>query len=293
MKNIFKQDDRRRGERGAVILALMVGVLVSMILMGKAFQTWEVISQREREAEFLARGKEFVLAVQRFQEDNGALPTTMKQLLEPGPKGNSRYLRGGLVDPLTGKDWVLLWMAPDGSSLFRSDGKPSSTGSFRTTPAGGGSDPASAFNNQALSVPVGSAGYDADNTKSLLDAYKKSKENKVGANLAFGNSPNVNLGSFDTGSGMLNQQGVGPIAGVATSFTGQAFREWKGQSNYTGYEVSIFSFEEDQRGPDTNLGEGRNLFELPGTVVPDPRSPEGCKQLNTCAGDLGGSGGGN
>jgi hypothetical protein len=270
----------------------MVGVLISMILMGKAAQTWEVISQREREAEFLSRSKQFVYAIQRFQEDNGMLPTTLKQLLEPGPKGNSRYLRHEWNDPLTGGDWVLLWMAPDGSSLFRSDGKPSATGSFRTTPLAGG-DPTSAFNNQALTIPIGSASYDADKTKSLLDAYKKSKETAIGARTAFGNSPNVNLGSFDTGSGMLNQQGIGPIAGVATSLTGKVFREWKGQSDYSGYEVSIFSFQDDRKGPDNGLSPNRNLFEMPGTVVPDPLSPEGCKMLNTCAENLGGVGGGN
>ncbi len=271
------------GERGAVILALMVGVLVSMILMGKAAQTWEVISQREREVEFLSRSKQIVLAIQRFQEDNGMLPTTFQQLLEPGPKGNSRYIRHDWKDPLTGGDWVLLWMAPDGSSLFRSDGKPSSTGSFRTTP-GAGADPASAFNNQALTIPVGSPGYDADKTRSLLDAYKESKKNKVGQSALFGN--------FDTDSSVLSQKGVGPIAGVATSFTGQAYKEWKGQSDYSGYEVSIFSFEDDQKPPDNGLNPERNLFEMPGTVVPDPRSPEGCKLNNTCAGDLGGPGGG-
>jgi len=285
----LKSSTARNGERGAVILALMVGVLISMILMGKAFQTWEVIHQREREAEFLSRSKQFVYAIQRFQEDNGRLPTTLKQLLEPGPKGNSRYLRHEWADPLSGGDWVLLWMAPDGSSLFRSDGKPSATGSFRTTPQAG-ADLSSAFNNQALTIPIGSADYDADKTKSLLDAAKERSKQKVGSVPLFGNS-NVNLGGFDTGSGMLNQQGIGPIAGVATSFTGKVFSEWKGQSDYSGYEVSIFSFEDDRQPVDNGLNPDRNQFEMPGTVVPDPAVD--CKFYNTCAEDLGGAGGGN
>ena len=281
----LRQRQARTGEQGAVILALMVGVLISMILMGKAVQTLEVISQREREVEFLARSKQIVLAIQRFQEDNGMLPTTFQQLLEPGPKGNSRYVRQDWKDPLTGGDWVLLWMAPDGASLFRSDGKPSTTGSFRTTPGGGGANLSNGSSNQALSIPIGSAGYDADKTKSLLDAYKESTKNKVGQSALFGN--------FDTDSSVLSQKGIGPIAGVATSFTGQVFKEWKGQSDYSGYEVSIFSFEDDQKPPDNGLNPDRNLFEMPGTVVPDPRSPEGCKLNNTCAGDLGAAGGGN
>ena len=281
----------QRGERGAVILVLMVGVIIMMILMGKAAQSWSVVSQREREAEFLSRSRQIVYAIQRYQADNGSLPTKMEQLLEPGPKGNSRYMRHPWKDPLTGGDWVLLWMAPDGSSLFRSDGKPSSTGSFRTTAQlGKNASPSAALNINQLSTPLGSGGYDADKARSLVKASKALDEQQQRAQTPFGSAPSVNLGNFDADSSILSTQGIGPIAGVATSFTGPVFNEWKGHGDYSGYEISIFSFQDDQKGPEQVVNPDRNMWEMPGAAVPDPLSPEGRKSMNTGATDLGSTG---
>lgn len=278
-----------QGERGAVILMLMVVVIIMMILMGKAVQSWNVVSQREREAEFLSRSRQIVYALQRYQEDNGALPTKMQQLMEPGPKGNSRYLRHPWTDPLTGGDWVLLWLAPDGSSLFRSDGKPSATGTFRTTAQlGNNVDPAAAFNMNELTIPLGSGSYSADKTRSLIDAYKKRNKQQQSARTSFGVTPGVQLGNFDADSSILTAQGIGPIAGVATSLTGPAFKEWKGHADYSGYEISIFSFDDQQKEPPKPLNPDRNMWEMPGTAVPDPLSPEGRKSMNTDAAALGG-----
>ncbi|MCZ6599217.1 MAG: hypothetical protein O7A07_00070 [Acidobacteria bacterium] len=279
----------RKGERGAVILVLMVGVIIMMILMGKAVQSWSVVSQREREAEFLSRSRQIVYAIQRYQDDNGSLPTKMEQLLEPGPKGNSRYMRHPWKDPLTGGDWVLLWMAPDGSSLFRSDGKPSSTGSFRTTAQlGKNMTPSAALNINQLSIPLGSGGYDADKARSLIKASKALDRQQQRAQTPFGSAPSVNLGNFDADSSILSTQGIGPIAGVATSFTGPVFKVWKGHSDYSGYEISIFSFQDDQRGPEQVVNPDRNMWEMPGAAVPDPLSPEGRKAMGTDATALGG-----
>ena len=112
-------------ERGSVLLILVIGITVMLILLGQAAQSWSTITIREREAEFISRGEQYSRAVLRYQADNQKLPTTLEQLFEPGPKGNSRYARKKWKDPLTGGDWVLLWLAPDGASLFRSDGRPS------------------------------------------------------------------------------------------------------------------------------------------------------------------------
>ena len=252
---------------------------------------------REREAEFISRATQIAHAIQRYQADNQKLPTTMQELLEPGPKGNSRYLRRAWKDPLTGEDFVLLWLAPDGVSLFRSDGKPSSSGSFgNTRQAGVPSNPnqASALNLQALTVPLGSPGYDPDKVRSALDAYKTITENPVGSRTGsvqpFGTASDLNLGGFDTGSNLLNTPGIGPIVGVATSYEGPAFLEYKGREDYAGFEISIFSFKEDQLAQKSpGLAPKRNLFEMPGYAVPDPLSPEGMKFNNTAVDQLGGN----
>ena len=284
----------RRSERGAVLLVLVVAIVVMLILLGQAAQAWSTIIVREREAEFISRATQIARAIQRYQADNQKLPNTIKQLLEPGPKGNSRYLRRPWKDPLTGKDFVLLWLGPDGSSLFRSDGKPSTSGSFGNAgPAGAGasSNRATSLNLQALTVPLGSPGYDGDKVQSLLDAYRKTTEKPVGsgigANRPFAANPELNMGSFDTGSDLLETAGLGPVVGVATSMTGPTFLEFKGREDYAGFEISIFTFMQDQMTQQAQVPK-RNLWEMPGTAMPDPLSPEGMLLYNTDVNELGG-----
>ncbi|MFQ5670747.1 MAG: type II secretion system protein [Acidobacteriota bacterium] len=270
-----------RGERGVILLVLMVGVVIMMILLGRATQTWTTMATREQEEEFIFRARQYVHAINRFQDDQGALPTTMDQLSKPGPKGNSRYVRKPWKDPLTGKDFVLLWLAPDGVSFFRSDGRPSTSGSFRTAPGASGTE-ASRFNLQELTVPPGSPGFNPEKQESLLDAYKKSLEQKIGARRPFAGNSNVNLDGFDTSSSLMSTPGIGPIAGLATSKTGTSYAEWKGRTSYSGYEVSIFS--DRAREPVQAAGAPvRNLFEMPGTPIPGPLTPEGKKLRGTDA----------
>ena len=277
-------------ERGAVLIVLVVAVVVMMILMGQASQAWSTITVREREAEFLSRTTQFAHAVKRYQQDNQKLPSTVKELLEPGPNGNSRYLRKAWKDPLTGEDFVLLWLAPDGASLFRSDGKPSSSGSFGNARRGSlasGHNQNTSLNMQQLTIPLGSPGYDAEKTLSLLDAYKKQTENPIGARgggsaQPFAANPQLNMGNFDTGSNLLETPGMGPIVGLATSFEGTAFLEYKGRDDYAGFEVSIFSLQDEQLAQTTpGMAPKRNKWEMPGVVMPDPLSPAGMKMLNT------------
>ncbi|MFQ5768749.1 MAG: hypothetical protein ACE5ID_12320, partial [Acidobacteriota bacterium] len=170
-------------ERGAILIVLVVTITVMLLLMGRASQTWSTVTQRERETEFISRATQIADAIKRFNADQGRYPATLKELYEPGPKGNSRYLRKKWKDPLTGGNWVLLWLAPDGASLFRSDGRPSTSGQFGAVGAGvaGSTNQASALNLSALSVPFGSPGYDADKNRSLLDTYKKSRQQRVGS----------------------------------------------------------------------------------------------------------------
>ncbi|MFQ5719746.1 MAG: type II secretion system protein [Acidobacteriota bacterium] len=293
-------------ERGAVLLVLVVGIVVMGILAGQVVQGWNAITTREREAEFVSRATQIAHSIQRYQADYQKLPSTMKELMEPGPKGNSRYLRKLWKDPLTGEDFVLLWLAPDGASLFRSDGKPSTSGSFGNTP--GGQQPgvasnhnqASSLNLNQLTVPLGSPGYDASKNLSLLDAYKKQQSNPVGpgsggqgmsSGLAqpFGANPELKLGKFDTGSSLLSTPGVGPIVGVATSFDGVSYMEFKGHEDYSGFEISIFTISQQQIAQqNTGSPVARNPFEMPGTPLPNPLSPEGKKLYNTDVNQLGG-----
>ena len=285
---------RRPGESGVILIVLVVGITVMLIMLGVAAQSWNTVQNRDREKEFISRARQYVDACQRYQTDQGKLPTTLSQLYEPGPKGNSRYVRKKWKDPLTGRDWVLLWLAPDNASLFRSDGRASTSGNFRNAP-GATPNMASALNIQDLTKPYGSKGSSdpwetggAGRTRELFNEASRNKGKGNDPNRAFADNPDFNLSGFDTGSDLMHTAGIGPIVGVATSFTGKPYLEWRGQKDYAGYEVSIFSFQDDRQGPKVGGPVDRNLWESSGLPTPDPQSPEGRKLLNTDADTLSG-----
>jgi hypothetical protein len=89
-------------------------VAILLIFSGQAIQEWVDVLRRDNEAEMMFRAQEIVRAMFRFQQENGRLPTELRELMEPGPKGQY-FLRHQYDDPLV-KDgkWGLLFAGPGG-----------------------------------------------------------------------------------------------------------------------------------------------------------------------------------
>jgi type II secretory pathway pseudopilin PulG len=123
--------DRQRGH-------LIVGLLVAVALMGifsaVAAQAWRDVLRRDLEAEMIFRAQEIVRGLKRYRQDRGALPTELKQLMEPGSRGQY-FLRRLYKDPLV-KDgkWGLLYLAPQGGLL-----DPNAPGATEAEPIGSAS----------------------------------------------------------------------------------------------------------------------------------------------------------
>jgi len=101
-------------QRGALIVALMAGIAIMLILSTVAVQAWADISRRDNEAEMMFRAQDIVRALKRFQADKGKLPTELKELMEPGQKGQY-FLRQLWKDPLVkGGNWQFVYASPAG-----------------------------------------------------------------------------------------------------------------------------------------------------------------------------------
>lgn len=84
--------------------ALLVGIAVMGVLMSAAIPSWKTLTQREREAELVFRGEQYARAVGLFQRKYaGAFPPNLDTLLQ------QKYLRKKYIDPMTGKDFQLLY----------------------------------------------------------------------------------------------------------------------------------------------------------------------------------------
>ena len=104
----------RESERGHLMVGLMAAVAIMVILSTAAFQAWEDILRRENEAEMMFRAREIARACRKYQKDRGTYPLELKQLMEPGNRGQY-FLRRLYKDPLVrdGK-WGLIFLGPNG-----------------------------------------------------------------------------------------------------------------------------------------------------------------------------------
>jgi type II secretory pathway pseudopilin PulG len=111
---------------------LLVAMSISAILMTVAMPVWKQTTRREKEAELIFRGEQYVRAIRLFQQraGPGALPPTLDVLVE------QRFLRKEFKDPITGEDFLVLPGAapasgaetriqPPGSAMQRGQAPPS------------------------------------------------------------------------------------------------------------------------------------------------------------------------
>lgn len=105
-------------EQGHLLIALVIGIAVSMILLTVATKAWTSVIQRDKEEELIFRGQEYGRALLRFKKAMGRLPVELKELLERGPR-NERFIRRLYKDPMSQDgEWNLLYLSPDGKSLI-------------------------------------------------------------------------------------------------------------------------------------------------------------------------------
>jgi type II secretory pathway pseudopilin PulG len=195
----------RRKQRGVLIVALMTGIAIAMILSSIAVQKWTDVLRRDNEAEMIFRAQDIVRALKRFQVEKGKLPTELKELMEPGNKGQY-FLRRLWKDPLVkGGQWQYLYASPAGG-LFdpTAAGLPGAEAPpGLPPPAGGlapiGQQPTGLQGNQPGAPPFGKPG--------------------------------------DGGvTGM-------PIAGVKSRCTEKTFRVLKSKTSYSDWTFSIFDLD--------------------------------------------------
>jgi type II secretory pathway pseudopilin PulG len=111
-----------RRERGYILLALLLTMaLLSIgfltISEGIAFQI-----KRDREEEFIHRGVQYSRAVRRYVKQFNHYPTSIAALEN---SNNMRFLRKRYQDPITGKEFKLLYYG-DLETFYQSSSSPSS-----------------------------------------------------------------------------------------------------------------------------------------------------------------------
>jgi type II secretory pathway pseudopilin PulG len=101
------------GQRGAILIMLLVMVVILGLTAGMAGQSWRSTVQRAREAELLWRGQQYQQAIASYSSvkhgSQQMLPATLEHLLrDPRFPGVVRHLRKLYDDPMTGDEWQLV-----------------------------------------------------------------------------------------------------------------------------------------------------------------------------------------
>lgn len=103
---------KHRHDAGFSLAALIFFLTAASILMAAAVPAYKMQSQREREKELIFRGEEYMRAILKYQRKFGVYPQSLDALVETN---GLKFIRRAYKDPLTDKEFRLIYINPDGS----------------------------------------------------------------------------------------------------------------------------------------------------------------------------------
>lgn len=172
---------------------LLVAIGIMSVLMSVAMPAWRTLAKREKEAELLFRGQQYVRAIDLYQRRfPGAYPTDIEMLVE------ERFLRRLYPDPMTGEPFRIL---TQGSA--------------------------------AAAAGETAAGADAEAGRSpsrLSDRDGRDGFGVPGSGLG-GRAGRVSPGPFSGGLGGDDEE-LGGIVGVVSRSTDESLRDYNGATRY-------------------------------------------------------------
>lgn len=103
---------KHRSDAGFSLAALIFFVTAASILAAAAVPAYQMQAKRDLEEELIFRGEEYARAIQKYQRRFGVYPTSIEQLVETN---GIRFVRRAYKDPITDKEFRLIFINPDGS----------------------------------------------------------------------------------------------------------------------------------------------------------------------------------
>ena len=219
--------------------ALLVALAVMAVLMSVALPVWRHEAQREKEAELVFRGQQYIRAIRLFQMKTQTLPTSVDLLVQ------GHYLRKKYKDPINNDDFELVG-AGGVPGLTGQSGSPGQPGQGRGQPGQGGRGP---------QTPVGGAG--------------------AGGGAGRGQSPTSTAGS--TSSASPSGTVPGGMMGVRSKSKDESIRLYLGRNHYNEW-VFLYAGQQQQPGGPGGRGQpggpgGRGQPGQPGGLPGGGRGP--------------------
>jgi hypothetical protein len=205
MKHRYNRGSRR-SQSGYALIMIMFILAMMILIMTEAAPTVLSSIQREKEAEMVWRGKQYVRGVRMYYLKMNRFPTSLDDLTKP--KTGIRFMRQAYKDPMNTVDgsWRLIYVGPNGQLIGSlSDRTISISGVGASMPgaqggiagssmlSGGAGSGLTNFGSNSMngSNSIGSSGFGATQTSAF------GQTGAVGTALANGTTPTSSTGNGD------------------------------------------------------------------------------------------------
>jgi type II secretory pathway pseudopilin PulG len=269
---------RPKTDAGFAIATLIVFAAVVSILAAATIPAYQMRAQREREEELIFRGEEYVRAIQKYQRKYNVYPPTLDALLNTD---GIRFVRRQYKDPITGEDFRIISVNPDGSvvgsnTLNLAAGTPLNLGNNAQGQRSGANGP-TIVNTGGGAVGTGGVGGQVGaGTSGLLGAGGGTNAGNrgglgtvgtggtggIGGNAAGSLFPGTQRGAAGNtgginpaggtgnrpGTGLTNQTGLGNptsassgIIGVGANKPEESIKVYQTHQKYSEWEFTVFN----------------------------------------------------
>src|SRR6185436_4584193 len=165
-------------EAGYAMAALLVGLSVMAIMMTAAMPVWKQMNRREKEAELVFRGQQYVRAIGQYQRRSGpgTYPPNIDLLVE------QHFLRAKYKDPITGEDFLLLPAASAAGAVSAAQTTANALQSSSTSQTIRATTIASSVNSTATSsgaIPQSSGGFATNVPGGIAGVVSKSSDTSI------------------------------------------------------------------------------------------------------------------
>jgi type II secretory pathway pseudopilin PulG len=225
---------RRSGEQGYMLLAMIVMVALVLIALAAAAPVVARELRRDKEVESAHRAEQYVRALRLYYRKFKTYPPSMEALEK---SNNVRFLRKQYVDPLTGKpDWRIIHVGEQQTSVKGFFGEP--LGGLDTKGIGGGLGSAAGMASNLGNSGTPSGTSTIGQTSALGAGFSGATVATPGTGGAAGTAGTTGTSSSSTsGSGFGSSSGgVGQIMGVGSARTGESILTPNQQTSYDTWE---------------------------------------------------------
>src|SRR5215475_14305628 len=101
-----------RADAGFSLAAVIFFLTAASIFIAAVVPAYQMQAKRQMEKELIFRGEEYTRAIQKYQRRFAVYPSSVDQLVSTN---SLRFLRRAYKDPITGKEFRLITINPDGT----------------------------------------------------------------------------------------------------------------------------------------------------------------------------------